>query len=78
MYVVGKSWSPHTAVAADVRGGHCSRYAVSALTSGVLGLGGDLNARSLEWVLEVWGQVRVAGVSKGYFVGRGVGPFTQR
>ena len=38
-------------VAADVRGGHCSGYSVSALTSGVLGHGGDLTARSLEGVL---------------------------
>ena len=57
----GRRRSPHTEVAADVRGGHCSWYLEAARTSGVRGLGGDLNAGSVECVLEVWGHVRDAG-----------------
>ena len=71
-YFVGRRRSPPTGVAAGVRGGHCSRYSGSTLTSGVLGLGGDLNDLPLEWVLEVWGHVRVVGATKGILWG-GVG-----
>ena len=77
LYLVGRRRSPHTEVAADVRGGLCSGYSVSALTSGVLGRGGDRNARSLERVLEVRGQVRVVGADNGILWG-GVGVLTQR
>jgi len=60
-FLVGRRQSPQTGVAASVRGDHCSGCSDAVRTSGVPGHGGDLNAGSLEWVLEVWGHVRVAG-----------------